>query len=395
MIDRFSKSAVLLLAVLLLFSVPAFLFADIVILNTGGKVEGRIIERTLDGVKVKTVKGIVDIPEDDIESIKECESVFDIYEKKLKETPEDDVEARFKLGLWCKEKELEDEAEKHFEEVIKLSPDHEEARAELGYVKTAKGWEILPPPKEEPTSTAKKAQQPDLALAKKAAEAAQKKKEPEKKEKKKKPGKTFPKRDPGITKDSFTYKGKEQSLVLEIPRKYTGEEPLPFVILLHGAGDKADNFLRAVMTRLKHDDLIAVAPENATMPKDAVVELIKKYLKELNIDKKRIYMFGFSMGGWHTSTVAPRLPKVFAAFVIAGAGNKAGVPKANKGYPSAGILIGKSDPNYKHSVRAYEAYKRAGWDTKFWDFDGGHVLPGSELMNEVFDWMLSKKKGKK
>ena len=98
--------------------------------------------------------------------------------------------------------------------------------------------------------------------------------------------------------------------------------------------------------------------------------------------------------------VAQALPetlraKVFAAFVIAGAGNKSGVPRANKGYPSAGILCGKSDPNYKHSVSAYEQYKRAGWDTKFWDFDGGHVLPGADLMNEVFDWMLSKKKGKK
>jgi predicted esterase len=391
MTSRLSQSAVLVLTAAFLFAIPAILLADIVYLNTGGKVEGKIVERTIDGIRVKTVEGIVDIPEDDIDSIKECESVFDKYEKKLEDTPEDDAEARFKLGLWCKENKLEEEAKQHFEEVIKLSPDHEKARAELGYVKTAKGWAIPPKPREEPPATTKKVEQPDLALAKKASEAKQKDKEKEKK----KPGKKFPKRDPGISKDSFTYKGKEQSLVLEIPKKYTGEDPLPFVILLHGAGDTADNFLRAVMTRLKHDDLIAVAPENATLPRDAVVELIKKYLKELNIDKKRIYMFGFSMGGWHTSVVAPRLPTVFAAFVIAGAGNKAGVPKANKGYPSAGILIGKSDPNYKHSVSAYEQYKRAGWDTKFWDFDGGHVLPGSELMNEVFDWMLSKKKGKK
>jgi predicted peptidase len=185
------------------------------------------------------------------------------------------------------------------------------------------------------------------------------------------------------------------STVLQIPKKYTGEEALPFVILLHGAGDTADNFLRAVMTRLKHDDLIAVAPENATLPRDAVVELIKKYIKELNIDKKRIYMFGFSMGGWHTSTVAPFLPKIFAAFVIAGAGSKRGAPPAQKGCPSAGVLIGKTDPNYKHAVSAYNNYKRQGYDAKFWEFDGGHVLPDTKLMNEVFDWILSKKKGKK
>jgi predicted esterase len=383
------------LAVLcVLAAVPAILLADVVYLNTGGKVEGRIVEKDFDFVKVKTVKGMVSVPVEDIERIEEGESVFDVYEKKLKDTPEDDAQARYELGVWCKEQGLEDEARKHFEEAIALAPDHEGARAELGYVRTAAGWEIPAPPPEEISSRKKPEQEPGPAVVKKAGEEA-KKAEEKKEEKKDKPDKTFPKRDPGITADSFTYKGANYSLVLEIPRKYTGEEALPFVILLHGAGDTADNFLRAVTSRLKYDDLIAVAPENATLPREAVVELIRKYVQELNIDKKRMYMFGFSMGGWHTSTVAPRLPTVFAAFVIAGAGNKSGVPPVGKDYPSAGILIGKSDPNYKHSVAAYEQYKRVGWDTKFWEFDGGHELPGSELLNEVFDWMLSKKKGGK
>ncbi len=385
-----SKHTCIILTTIFLCFIPAVVLADIVYLNTGGKVEGKIIERTLDSVKVKTVKGVVDVPADDIDRIEECESVFDIYEKKLKELPEGDAQARFELGLWCKKKGLAEEAEKHFKEVVELSPDHEKARAELGYVKTARGWEIPPEPEKEPSSTVKP-QKPD-PVAKKPVKP---KNEP--KAVKKKPGKTFPKRDPGIYKESFTYKGKEQPVVLRVPDKYTGEEPCPFVILLHGAGDSADNFLRAVGSSIRHDeaDLIMVAPENATMPKPGIIELIKKYIKDFNVDKKRIYMFGFSMGGWHTSTVAPRLPKVFAAFVIAGAGNKQGAPKAQKGYPSAGILIGKSDPNYKHSVSAYEQYKRNGWDAKFWEFDGGHTLPGPKLMNEVFDWILSKKKGKK
>jgi predicted esterase len=378
-------------ALLLILAVPGILTADIVYLNTGGKVEGRIIERTIDGVRIRTVKGVTDIPADDIDRIEERESIFDRYDEKLKETPEDNTDARFELGLWCKDNGLIEEAKKHFEEVIALSPDHEKARAQLGYVKTADGWEIPPPPKEEVASAEKPEPEPDPAVVKGAPAPAEKPKEPEKK-----PGKTYPKREPGISRESITYKGKELPLVLRVPGKYTGEDACPFVILLHGAGDTADNFMRCISSLVKHDDedLIMVAPENATLPRDAVIELIKKYIHDFNIDKKRLYMFGFSMGGWHTSTVAPRLPKVFASFVIAGAGNKQGCPRAEKGYPSAGILIGKSDPNYKPSVTAYEQYKRNGWDTKFWEFDGGHVLPGPELMNEVFDWMLSKKKGK-
>ena len=142
---RFSK---FLLACLLCF-MPVVVLADIVYLNTGGKVKGKIIDRTADGVRVKTVKGIVDIPADDIDRIEECESVFDVYEKKLKGTPENDADARFELGLWCEKQGLEQEALKHFGETIELSPDHVKARAKLGYVKTAGGWEIPPEPEKE------------------------------------------------------------------------------------------------------------------------------------------------------------------------------------------------------------------------------------------------------
>ncbi|MBW2638280.1 MAG: hypothetical protein JRC86_12325, partial [Deltaproteobacteria bacterium] len=204
-----SKYICIILVTVFLCFIPVMLLADIVYLNTGGKVEGKIVERTIDGVKVKTVKGTVDIPADDIDRIEECESVFDIYEKKLKGTPENDVDARFELGLWCEKKGLDQEAWKHFGEAIELSPDHEKARAMLGYVKTANGWEIPPEPEKKPSSAAKPENQPVPPVAKKPE-----KPKVEPRAVKKKPGKVFPKRDPGIYKESFTYRGQEQPVVI-------------------------------------------------------------------------------------------------------------------------------------------------------------------------------------
>ncbi len=367
---------------------PVLAFADIIHLNTGGKVEGKIIEKDIDFVKVRTVKGIVNISVDDIESIEERESVFDVYDKKLSEMPKDSADARFELGKWCREQGLEEEAEKHFGEVIALSPNHAGAREALGYVRTADGWERKQELKKEPEAKPG----PD----KEEKEPAKKvfKKKPRKKKAPRKSKKVFPKREPGKYTGKLQFQGKQEQYVYRIPQKYTGEEPLAFVVLLHGAGDSGDNFLNCVSSASGRDDAIMVAPENGQLPKQAVVELIKKFMKEFNIEKKRIYMFGFSMGGWHTSTVAPFLPKVFAAFVIAGAGNKSTPPAAQRNSPAAGILIGKKDPNYQHSVNAYKYYKKSGYDSKFWEFDGGHEFPGAKLMGEVFEWMFSKKKKK-
>ena len=184
--------AITLVIAALILLVGTICPGDVIYLNTGGKVEGRVVKNDPDdGVWVKTVNGTVEIAAEDIERIEECESVFDIYERKLKEIPKDKAESRYKLALWCKEKGLKAKARKHFKEVIALSPDQEKARAELGYVKTKNGWEI--PPKEKKASgNAEKDKKPATPVAKKNAKSEKPEGEKSKKKKKtrrKKPSK--------------------------------------------------------------------------------------------------------------------------------------------------------------------------------------------------------------
>ncbi len=169
-------------AIGLLLAVCAICQGDIIYLNTGGKVEGKILSRDLDddSVRIRTINGTVEIATDEIERIEKCESVFDIYERKLKETPKTNAKSQYRLALWCKKKGLKAEAKRHFKKVIALSPDHEKARAELGYVKTDKGWEI--PPKQKKTAKS--------ALKKQAKHAKQDRKKDTKKKKKSKKKKT-------------------------------------------------------------------------------------------------------------------------------------------------------------------------------------------------------------
>ncbi|MFH1422090.1 MAG: MBL fold metallo-hydrolase [Planctomycetota bacterium] len=129
----------------------SLLYADIIHLDSGGKIEGKIISKDSNSITVRTTRGTVDIPLDEVVEIEESKTVIDEYEEKLEATPKDNADAIYKLALWCKEKALHSEAKTHFEEVVALKPDHKGARAELGYVKTPKGWEIPAPPKKDAT----------------------------------------------------------------------------------------------------------------------------------------------------------------------------------------------------------------------------------------------------
>ncbi|MBI3723919.1 HEAT repeat domain-containing protein, partial [bacterium] len=68
------------------------------------------------------------------------ESLRETYEKKKADLFPGDPEPRYALAQWCKEQNLAKEQRELLEEVIRLSPDHAEARKDLGYVKDNGAW---------------------------------------------------------------------------------------------------------------------------------------------------------------------------------------------------------------------------------------------------------------
>lgn len=134
------RAAETVLVILFVVAACSLALGDIVHLNTGGRVIGKIIERTPDGLVVSTPGGmIVKIPTDDIDEIEEG-SVEEIYEQQSKEIADDDADAHYKLGLWCKDVGLRAEAKREFEKVIALEPENEDARWQLGYQKIGGKW---------------------------------------------------------------------------------------------------------------------------------------------------------------------------------------------------------------------------------------------------------------
>lgn len=129
---------------------------------------------------------------------------------------------------------------------------------------------------------------------------------------------------------------------------------------------------------------------------DSVMKIIEKLTKNLPIDEKRIYLSGYSMGGYGTFQLLSQEPKLFAAGVpIAGGGNP-GAAREMKKIP-IWVFHGAKDPTVKvdQSQRMVEALKDAKSDVvKYTEYpDGDHGIAGRVLQDkELHEWLFGQRK---
>ncbi len=186
-----------------------------------------------------------------------------------------------------------------------------------------------------------------------------------------------------------------------------GENP-GLIIQLHGAGERGNGGedLNKVLvhgfSRVANDDnlknCILVMPQ---CPKDtfwvARIESIKAFIdnviKEYNVDEKRIYLCGLSMGGYGTWFTASAYPELFAAIAPCCGG---GMPWFAPSLKMPIRCFHGLDDNvvWPHStIEMKEALE--GWhpDFKCELYEGvGHNSWGIAFREETLIWLQSNKK---
>lgn len=106
-------------------------------LVNGDKIEGEIIEESDAAIKLKTSFGPLTIPRRQIKNITKPSA---LPSGALLEKKKALAQKHYELAMWAKDKGLEEETKANLEKAIELYPDHEEARAALGYVKKDGEW---------------------------------------------------------------------------------------------------------------------------------------------------------------------------------------------------------------------------------------------------------------
>lgn len=218
-----------------------------------------------------------------------------------------------------------------------------------------------------------------------------------------------------------------------LPENYDEQKKYPLVLFLHGAGERGtDNekqLIHGVQTFLKATNrrnfpCILIAPQcpkvgywssvqidrseyplqlnfdykNNSIPPvlETSIELVKTIIKEEEVDKKRIYITGLSMGGMGTFEAIYRYPKLFAAAVpVCGAGEEKAYQR-KQGKVPFWIFHGTKDSvvAVEHSRGMHQRLKTLKGTVIYTEYpDIGHDSWVKAYDNEeLFPWLFNQKK---
>jgi predicted esterase len=182
------------------------------------------------------------------------------------------------------------------------------------------------------------------------------------------------------------------------PPAATGDEPVPLVIALHGAGADENMFFDAygagILKRLaaEHGCLVVTPTTNVFGGKPAWFDrLLEDLSHDYAIDRERVHVLGHSMGGGATSALCEaRGDKIRAACCLAGTrgfSSKAKLPpilviaaRLDMVVPAAGI------------ERGAQKAIAAGLPIEFREMkEYGHTLMVGTALSDAIPWLLSHK----
>jgi len=203
--------------------------------------------------------------------------------------------------------------------------------------------------------------------------------------------------------------------LLDLPADYNRKSPKkwPLILFLHGAGERGTN-VQAVgrhgppkIARQQPDfPFIVVSPQcpaGQWWQADTLNALLDEVCKKYNIDTRRIYLTGLSMGGYGSWSLAVSNPERFAAVApICGGGETIGVLLAQGKHRTALSKLpiwafhGGKDEVVKpsESQKMVDSLKAIGNTVKFTVYpDAGHDSWTATYNNPaLYDWFLQQKR---
>jgi len=137
---RTSPFAALVFALLAPISVAR---AEVFVLNSGGEVSGRWLNRDEQPLTRYVIqlgaRGRIVLPAAEVKEVVDSDPAEAEY-RRIQPGFADTAEQQWALAEWCREHDLHAEREKHLRRAVALDPDHVEARRALGYAKYDGEW---------------------------------------------------------------------------------------------------------------------------------------------------------------------------------------------------------------------------------------------------------------
>ena len=208
-------------------------------------------------------------------------------------------------------------------------------------------------------------------------------------------------------KTGGAYEGFAIEYLLYLPPKYDASAKWPLVVFLHGAGERGEDLEQVRRTTLprmvEHDNgrhwgfvlLSPHCPRDSYWQPGQIVELIEHVSSRLSVDRDRIYLTGYSMGGYGTWATACHDPGRFAAIAPVSGGGDAQQVERLKNLPIWAFHGDKDNVVPIDGDRAMvEAVQKCGGNVKFTVYPGaGHGICDMTYQDDrLFDWLLAQRR---
>jgi phospholipase/carboxylesterase len=190
---------------------------------------------------------------------------------------------------------------------------------------------------------------------------------------------------------------------LYVPAGYRAGRPAPLVVSLHGAGEDARDGLALLRAQADGHGLILLAPSARQHTWDFVVgrgrygpdvaaidRALEQTFSRYAVDPARVAIGGYSDGASYALSLGIANGDLFTHVLAFSPGFVA--PPGRAGSPRIFVSHGTRDgwlPIERCSRRIVPQLERIGYEVRYREFEGGHVVP-PEIGREAADWFATK-----
>ena len=187
---------------------------------------------------------------------------------------------------------------------------------------------------------------------------------------------------------------------LYVPAGYRGELPCPLVVLLHGAGEDARDGLAQLREHADGAGLILLALTSRGPTWDVVVgrgrygpdvaaldRALDLVFSSYAVDPDRVAVGGYSDGASYALSLGLTNGDLFTHVLAFSPGFM--VPATRRGRPRFFVSHGSSDgwlPIDLCNRRIVPDLERGGYEVRYREFEGGHVVPPG-IGREAVEWL--------
>ncbi len=190
--------------------------------------------------------------------------------------------------------------------------------------------------------------------------------------------------------------------LLAVPANYQSRQPVPFILMLHGAGGTARAGLTPLLPLIEELGVIALAVGSREQTWDALIDsygpdvscidqALAYTFRHYSLDPSHLAIGGFSDGASYALSLGLINGDLFRQILAFSPGFM--VPGKRHGSPSIYVSHGTHDtvlPINLCSRRLVPQLQCWGYDVHYHEFDGTHTIP-LPIAREAAAWFLGRK----